>query len=79
MGSLITLETRFRCIGYCHFESASRVSHRFLPIAPQTCLILLRLPLLIKLLCDAAVMHAAAQFILDLRDLNLISRGVQEL
>lgn len=79
MGSLITLKTCFHCIGYCHFESTSWVSHRFLLIALQTCVILLCLLLLIKPLCDAAIMHATAQFILDLRDLNLISQGVQEL
>lgn len=79
MGSLTTLKTRFHCIGYCHVESTSWVSHHFLLIALQTCVILLCFLLLIKLLCDAAIMHATAQFILDLRDLNLISQGVHEL
>lgn len=79
MGSLITLKTCFHCIGYCHFESTSWVSHHFLLIALQTSVILLCLLLPIKLLCDVAIMHAIAQFSLDLRDFSLISQGVQEL
>lgn len=79
MGSLIALKTCLYFIGYCCFESARWVSHHFLLIALQTCMTLLCLLLLIKLLCDAALMHATEQFILHLRDLNLISPGVEEL
>lgn len=79
MGSLITLQTCFQWVGYCHFESSSCVSHLLLLIALQTWVILLCLLLGLELLCDAAIMHATEQFIWDLRDFNLISLGVQEL